>query len=175
MCNEMRQDLTLPSGCYLVKINLTKCLYDRICFQQQIKSNRLENSDDENRESDENESEQMIQNEDEDNVSINNDLIMDLLPQSTRFTTTSTLGQLNEIGIDFNRLEDDLNDEDMNWNDQNDFIDTQQYKIVNLYIQKNSRLRLVLMSNQVDSSSNDNDSEGKKDIYQLDNFVRIVN
>lgn len=184
-CSEMRKELTLPSGCYLVKISLLKCLYDRICYQQQFNKSKLENSDDDDDDDDNNEDEvnkrmmmmKLNQDDDEDDASISNDLIMDVLPQSTRFTTTSTFDHLNEIGIDFNQLENDLNDDDMNWDDLIDYNEN-QYKLINLYVQKNSRLRLVLLSNLIttDSSIDEKDQENnKKDIYHLDNFVRIVN
>ncbi len=175
-CNEMRKDLTLPSGCYLVNINLLKCLYDRICMEKN--KTKLDNSD---CLMEEDNNQEMIKfneegDDEEDSNSISNDLIMDVLPQSTRFTTTSTLDQLNEIGIDFNQFENDLNDDDTNWDDSIDFNET-QYKLINLYVQKNSRLRLVLLSNVIDCSSDIeiNDIGNKKDIYHLDNFVRIVN
>ncbi len=159
--------MKLPSGCHLVKLNILKSLLDRIDSHQGLDASKRGSVDswsdvdvDENLNG-------SNERDASDSTSIDNDLVMDLLPDSTRFTTTNTLEQLNEIGIDLDSL--DADDDDDGFELATNSSD--QFAQIVVYVQKNSRLRLVLMSHLPRETEIAN---SKTDVYQFDNFIRIV-
>lgn len=167
-CVTLNEELTLPSGCHLVKINVNKRLFDRLYNDSPSVHKINENSSD-NLDSDSirlNESSAASRENDDEN----DDLIMDTLPETTRFTTTISMSSIDAFGIDLENTvqEDDLIDDDVvdhspsleHSKQQQVQVQTQQLA---MYVQKNSRLKLVLLSTDM-----------SKDKYEIDNLIRIV-
>ena len=190
-CAPLKKDLVLPSGCHLVKINVTKRLLDRLNMDTFTSSSArkrhaflsmpIDDCDNQN-ENDENKldesygyeshsrNKQSTSTQDdgrESHNSLDDDLVMDVLPETTRFTT---MVPINKINLDFIEQEDRSN-----INDEYDEMDDcnggggggVEYRMeqLTMYVQKNSRLKLVLLS--LDSASS-------KEIYQIDNLIRNV-
>ena len=157
----------MPSGCHLVKINVSKRLLDRLTFDSLSVSSStrkrasllstptneydmIESEFDEFGEDYPRPNSRAANNNDED------DLVMDILPETTRFTT---LVSINKINVDL------LDDDHLNINDDYDDQDeSEPMQQLIMYVQKNSRLKLVLLS--LDSVSREH--------YQDDNLIRNV-
>lgn len=123
-CEPLNENLILPSGCNLVKINVSKRTLESLLNDAGVVSlSSNQSTDDENDEL-----------EASATVSGGNDsveLTMDVLPESTRFTTSMAL----------------IPHDDTNPNDHN--IATDEDVSLNqliAYVQKNSRLKMVLLS-----------------------------
>ena len=169
-CVTLNEELTLPSGCHLVKININKRLFDRL-YNDSSSVHKI--STNENN-SDNLDSDSIRLNEpcvvSRENDDENDDLIMDILPETTRFTTTVSMSSIDAFGIDLENTvqDDDLIEDDLDVNyspklehSSKQVVQTTQQ--LAMYVQKNSRLKLVLLS--VDMS---------KDKYEIDNLIRIV-
>lgn len=149
-CVKVNESLTLPSGCHLVKLNISKRLLNRLIKESNVSDYYANNKLDE----ESNEFEDLNITND---LPSNEDLVMDVLPESTRFNTTVSL----------NSFPNDLIDEfDLENSADSDFFDTESDELcqVTAYVQKNSRLKLILLS-----------LDTNKDQYDLDNLIRIVN
>ncbi len=176
-CAPVKEDLVLPSGCHLVKINVSKRLLDRLIFDSSnsmsstrkrsallstpINDNEYQYNDDDRFDeslSCERNKQSVSRNGRESQNSFDDDLVMDVLPDTTRFTTMISVNKINLDMLD--------QDDRLNINDEFDDAEsvTQMEKIT-MYVQKNSRLKLVLLS--LDSASS-------KEIYQIDNLIRNV-
>jgi len=180
-CAPVKEDLVLPSGCHLVKINVSKRLLDRLTIdslnstssakkRNAFLSTPINDFDDRNEndtdkldesfsfESSSRNKQSISRDGRESQNSFDDDLVMDVLPETTRFTTMVPINKINLDLID--------QDERLNINDEYDDLDgLQQMEKITMYVQKNSRLKLVLLS--LDSASS-------KEIYQIDNLIRNV-
>ena len=176
-CAPVKEELVLPSGCHLVKINVSKRLLDRLIFDSSnsalstrkrsdflstpINDNEYQNNDDDK--FDEiltyETNKQSVSRDGRDSQnSFDDDLVMDVLPDTTRFTTMISVNKINLDMLD--------QDDRLNINDEFDDVESvQQMEKITMYVQKNSRVKLVLLS--LDSASS-------KEIYQIDNLIRNV-
>lgn len=134
----------LPSGCYLLKIHLPKRLLNRLLKEASSNLNTSDSSS---------ETDSIL--EETNKASSEGDLTMDVLPESTRFTTTVSI---NSFGLENNSS---LNENDCIEDDPGEALEDLHQ--VTLYVQKNSRLKLVLLS-----------LETSKEQFELESTIRIV-
>lgn len=124
-CEPLNENLILPSGCNLVKINVSKRTLESLLNEAGVVSlSSNQSTDDENDEL-----------EASATVSGGNDsveLTMDVLPESIRFTTSMAL----------------INHDDSNPHNQSVAATDEDVSLNQLvaYVQKNSRLKMVLLS-----------------------------
>ena len=100
-----------------------------------------------------------------------NDLVMDVLPETTRFTTMVSINRINMhmVDIDDEHLNDDFDDYDDEIAPGDDELSNAQpprMEQLIVYVQRNSRLKLVLLSLE--------DASSVKDHYQIENMIRNV-
>ncbi|RNA41981.1 hypothetical protein BpHYR1_031521 [Brachionus plicatilis] len=117
-CEPVNELLDTPSGCHLVKVYLPKRWLSHLI-----------------KEPNESSSQNLDENSFEivDKKNSNDDLVMDILPKSTRFRTKISLSSFTQFNTDYSN---DLT---------NEFFDDGIDQEIALYIQKNSKLSLVLM------------------------------
>jgi hypothetical protein len=181
----------LPSGCYLVKINVTKRVLDRLTADSSSSSssshrvNKRPVSD--FFDLTENESTTTTTTSDPKSDPVNNDndtfdqdlVEMDTLPETTRFTTTVSINKLNIIDFidneneqldnfdDYYYKDDDIDDDDDDSINDDAVMPVHRQphglKQLTMYVQKNSRLKLVLLSL---------DSAASQEQYKIDNLIR---
>lgn len=156
-CEPVNENLILPSGCFLVKVNLSKRFLSFI--QNESGKNSAINDSDENSslldESD------VISNSDE-TKSISSELTMDILPESTRFTTSVALNSLKDLD-EYSSSAGNFGEFDLDDDDDEEGFDADKLAQVTVYVQKNSRLKMILLSTEI-----------LKDKYTVEKTIGIV-
>ena len=161
-CVPFNSNLTLPSRCYLVKVNVSTKLYNILIRE----ASNLTYSSLSNRTKDFTINDTSINNNPQDRNdtdSESNDLEMDLLPESYRFTSDVSIRLASNIFEDL--LNDDVNDNNDD-EENDDYDDNEENKYGNaltMYVQTNSRLKLITLS------ANSDDEQ-----FQIDNTIRVV-
>lgn len=150
------ENLTLPSRCYLVKVNISNKLYNSLIREanainiSSTLSNRVFNDSPElSQQSETNESD-----------TESNDLTMDLLPDSFRFTSTVSMRSASNMLDDLIAAEDE---DDQNDDEDDDDEENNYGNVLTMYVQTNSRLKLILLS-----------LNSTEEPYQIDNTIRVV-
>ena len=188
MCENLDDGLTLHSGCMLVKVNLSNKLRNRL--QREMKNETTMSGSESNTLLSDTLNEQNVG--DGDNESESGDLTMDLLPDSCRFTTMVHVPTYTDLFYnDDDDDDDDENDGDGGEDDEEDEEDEerevdekseeereaenrkpaklqQQVSPMIMYIQRNSRFRLVLLSDDF------SDYKSKFDLSNARTTVRIL-
>ena len=127
-CEPLNENLILPSGCNLVKINVSKRTLESLLNDAGVVSLSSNQSTDED-ENDELEASATISGG---NDSV--ELTMDVLPESTRFTTSMALIPNDDSNPHDHSVAAAAIDQDVSLNQ------------LIAYVQKNSRLKMVLLS-----------------------------
>ena len=139
-CERVNDSLSLPSGCFLVKVYLPKRLLNRL-INESTEFNRVYTQS----------SSESIDKLTEEIAEEESDLVMDILPETTRFHTTVSISSIQ------NELQTDI------LQDTSEFYENDTEQEIAVYVQKNSRLKLVLIS-----------LDTNKEQYEHENIIRIV-
>lgn len=150
------ENLTLPSRCYLVKVNISNKLYNSLIREanainiSSTLSNRVFNDS----------PELSQQSETNNSDTESNDLTMDLLPDSFRFTSAVSMRSASNMLDDLIAAEDE---DDQNDDEDDDDEENNYGNVLTMYVQTNSRLKLILLS-----------LNSTEEPYQIDNTIRVV-
>jgi galactitol-specific phosphotransferase system IIB component len=181
-CAQINEELLLPSGCHLIRVNLSSKLFECLLKElgegtstEAISINEHKSKTDEDelemsssKQSDESEA-------DHSDKELDNELKMDTLPEAVRFTTQAHISKLSALNTLINNkieqhLDDDFFDENIE-HANSTTIDTEKHPgndimtttSLGIYVQRNSRLKLVLIL-----------LDTNKQHYKQDATVRIV-
>ena len=157
-CLPVNEELTLPSKCYMVKVTVACRLYNLLMSE----SNNLKAYGDDYDDNDDSSIDDSLLSSKRVNMNeIETDLVMDILPEATRFTSNISVNELtNNYDIDL-----DTNDVD-NLNENENGLDYKEHETtqdLTVYVQSNSRLKLILLM--------PNESAEK---IQSDNLIKTV-
>jgi hypothetical protein len=164
----VNSELTLPSGCQLVKINIPKSLLNSLSSTAHLTRPTAGTDDDDHDDDlsmvDVNElmsnsfiiNDPAANNEEEE---AEEELVMDGLPKHTRFTTNVAIETLSERLA--TAIVEDTSDDFFFDNDSGNNGDSLEQ--IAVYVQKNSHLKLVLLSRATQSEH-----------YRLNNILPIV-